>query len=122
MAQVLVVEDDAWYRELLVEMLSQDGHQATEAGDGEEAMAILQQGLPDLMIIDMLMPKKDGVDTITEIVRLGYRLPIIAISGGRRSVTAQFNIESAKLLVVNAGLIKPFSRADLRQAIREVLV
>ena len=121
MARILVVEDDAWYRALLVEMLTQDGHQVVEAGDGVEALAILDRMLPDLMIVDMLMPNKDGVDTIMDVTQLGISLPIIAISGGRRSVTAAFNLESARLLGVKTGLVKPFSRADLRNAIAEVL-
>jgi CheY-like chemotaxis protein len=121
MARILVVEDDEWYRALLVEMLGQDGHQVVEAGDGDEALAYLQHSPADLIIIDMLMPHKDGVDTIMELQQLGMQIPIIAISGGRRAVSAQFNLESARLLGVKAGLVKPFSRADLRGALAQVM-
>ena len=121
MARILVVEDDEWYRALMVEMLRQDGHEAVEAGDGVQALAYLKSDPVDLMIIDMLMPNKDGVDTIMELQQLGMPIPIVAISGGRRAVSAEFNLESARLLGVRAGLVKPFSRADLRGALAEVM-
>lgn len=121
MARILVVEDDEWYRALLVEMLGQDGHEVVEAGDGVQALACLKESPADMMIIDMLMPNKDGVDTIMELQQLGVALPIVAISGGRRTVSAQFNLESARLLGVKAGLVKPFSRAALRGALAEVM-
>src|SRR5689334_17465996 len=108
MARILVVEDDEWYRALLVEMLGQDGHEVVEAGDGVQALNYLKSASADLMIIDMLMPNKDGVDTITELQQLGMAMPIVAISGGRRAVSAEFNLESARLLGVRAGLVKPF--------------
>ncbi|MBK4739339.1 response regulator [Noviherbaspirillum pedocola] len=117
MARILVVEDDEWYRALLVEMLRQDGHEVIEAGDGVQALAYLQSASADLMIIDMLMPNKDGVDTIMELQQLNLELPVVAISGGRRAVSAEFNLESARWLGVRAGLVKPFSRADLRGAL-----
>ncbi|NEX60565.1 response regulator [Noviherbaspirillum galbum] len=121
MSRILVVEDDTWYRELLVEMLVQDGHQTFEAGDGDEALKRMQEASIELVIIDMLMPNKDGLDTITEMGRLGYGIPVIAMSGGRRSLSAEFNLESARLLGVKAALAKPFSRADLRTAISDVM-
>ena len=100
-------------------MLRQDGHEVIGPGDGVQALAYLQSDSADLMIIDMLMPNKDGVDTIMELQQLGMAIPIVAISGGRRAVSAEFNLESARRLGVRAGLVKPFSRADLRGALAE---
>jgi CheY-like chemotaxis protein len=121
MAHILVVEDDVQFRQMLMEMLQQDGHQATPAGDGAEAMDLLARLRPDLIITDILMPNMDGVDLIMELSRQDGKVPVIAISGGRRSITAQFNLESASLLGVSATLAKPFSRADLRSAIAGAL-
>jgi CheY-like chemotaxis protein len=67
------------------------------------------------------MPKLDGVETIMQLSQQGNLVPIIAMSGGRRSITAEFNLESAKLLGVRAALSKPFLRSDLRNAIDEAL-
>lgn len=121
MAHILVIEDDVQFRQMLVQMLQQDRHQVAIAGDGIEAMHLLQQIRPDLIVTDILMPNMDGVETIMELSQQGNDTPIIAISGGRRSISSEFNLESAALLGVKATLAKPFSRADLRKAIEEAL-
>ncbi len=121
MAHILVIEDDVQFLLMLVKMLEQDGHNVITAGDGLEALAMLSTRCPDLIITDILMPKLDGVETIMQLSQQGNLVPIIAMSGGRRSITAEFNLESAKLLGVRAALSKPFLRSDLRNAIDEAL-
>lgn len=121
MAHILVIEDDGDFCEMLVQMLQQEGHQVATAGDGVAAMCSLQRVQPDLIITDMLMPNMDGVEIIVELSRQGSGIPVIAISGGRRSITSEFNLESAALLGVKARLAKPFARTDLRKAIDEAL-
>lgn len=121
MPRILVVEDDVQFREMLVQMLRLDLHDVTVAVDGLEALALLEHSRPDLIITDILMPKMDGVETIVELARRGYEIPIIAVSGGRRTITAAFNLDSAGLLGVSATLAKPFARADLRKAIEQAL-
>ena len=76
---------------------------------------------PDLIITDVLMPKMDGIEVIVELSHLGNAVPIIAMSGGRRSVTADFNLASAATMGVRVTLAKPFSREDLRRAIQQAL-
>lgn len=121
MAKILLIEDDVQFREMLVHMLEQDGHSITTAGDGIEALKIVGHLSHDLIITDILMPNLDGAETIMQLFQMGSETPIIAMSGGRRSITAEFNLESARLLGVKAALAKPFSRADLRAAIAEAL-
>lgn len=121
MAVILVVDDDAWYRALLVQMLAQEGHRTLEAADGVQALDSIRRQRPDLVIMDMLMPNKDGAETMVEMEQQGLDTPLIAMSGGRRTVTSEFNLESARLLGARAGLPKPFTRAQLREAIGQVL-
>ena len=121
MAQILLIEDDLQLQKMLVLMLQQDGHQVVSAGDGREALKILATVQFELIITDILMPNMDGAETIMELFQQGSQTPIIAMSGGRRSITAEFNLESAKLLGVKVALSKPFSRVDLRAAIAESL-
>jgi CheY-like chemotaxis protein len=121
MSQILVIEDELEFREPLVKMLTNDGHVVVVAGNGLEALQLLESSRPDLIITDILMPRMDGIETITELARKGNTVPIIAMSGGRRSVTADFNLASAELMGVRATLAKPFSRADLRSAIQQAL-
>ncbi len=121
MSYILVVEDDLQFRQMLVQMLRLDGHEVATAAHGIEALKFLQGATPDVIITDILMPGMDGVETILELARRGSQIPIIAMSGGRRAITAQFNLESAALLGVAATLPKPFARADLRKAIDRAL-
>jgi CheY-like chemotaxis protein len=121
MAHILLIDDDDQFRAMLAQMLSQDAHQVTQAGDGEEGLRLAGQVKPDLIITDILMPHKDGIETIMALVETGSTVPIIAISGGRRTISAEFNLKSAALVGVRATLAKPFARVDLRQAIAQAL-
>jgi CheY-like chemotaxis protein len=121
MAHILVVEDDVQFRQMLLDMLQQDGHQLASAGDGAQAIKLLATWRPDVIITDILMPGMDGVELIMALTRQDDATPMIAMSGGRRSITAEFNLDSAALLGVKATLAKPFSRADLRAAIEQAL-
>lgn len=121
MANILVVEDDEQFREMLVQMLTNDKHRVTIAHDGEEGLRLCSQVRPDLIVTDILMPRMDGIEAIMELSRQGINIPIIAISGGRRTISAEFNLESALLMGVKAILAKPFTRTDLRQAIQQAL-
>lgn len=121
MARILLVEDDVQLQKMLVLMLQQDGHEVTPADDGKQALSVLVTNQFDLIITDILMPNLDGAETIMQLFQQGSTTPIIAMSGGRRSISAEFNLESAKLLGVKIALVKPFSRADFRAAIAESL-
>jgi len=121
MAHILVVEDVVEFRQMLTQMLQQDGHKVTTAGDGAQATAMLSQVRPDLILTDILMPNMDGVEFIMGLSRSKAGTPVIAMSGGRRSITSEFILDSAALLGVKSTLVKPFTRADLRKAIESAL-
>lgn len=121
MPRILLIDDDEQFRGMLVQMLTADAHQVTIACDGEEGLRLAPQVKPDLIITDILMPRKDGIETILALNEAGSKVPIIAISGGRRAISAEFNLESASLAGVKATLAKPFARAELRAAIHKAL-
>ncbi len=122
MPHILVVEDDLKFREPLVKTLTNEGHTVSIASDGMAALSLLKTARPDLIITDILMPNMDGIEMIVELSRTGVAsVPIIAMSGGRRSITAEFNLASTAVMGVRVTLAKPFSRADLRRAIEDSL-
>lgn len=121
MAHILVIEDNESFREMLVQMLALDQHRVTVAQDGEVGLRLSQQVRPDLIITDILLPHKDGIEIIMALAQQENATPIIAISGGRRAISAEFNLESAALMGIKASLAKPFTRAELRQAIQLAL-
>jgi CheY-like chemotaxis protein len=117
MAHVLVIDDDELVRIMLTQMLRMDTHRVTVAADGKEGLRLALEIDPDLVIMDMLMPLMDGIETIMAMAAARMAVPIIAISGGRRAISAEFNLESAAMMGVKATLAKPFAIAALRKAI-----
>jgi CheY-like chemotaxis protein len=121
MTQVLVVEDDEIFRAMMEQMLSRDGHSVRTAPNGVQALEEVARQTPELIITDILMPEKDGIELIMELDRREIRVPIIAVSGGRRAISQEFNLESARLIGVKVTLPKPFTRDQLREAIHTAL-
>lgn len=121
MLHILVIDDDEFFSDLLVGMLSRDGHHVTTAMDGDAGLKMLRARRPDLVITDILMPKMDGVQLITELQQMENPVPVIAMSGGRRWITAEFNLASAEMLGVKVSLVKPFEITALRAAVKTAI-
>lgn len=122
MANILLIDDDLQVRELLTIMLKHDKHTVVAVENGEEALKIFKARKPDLVLTDILMPKKDGIETILELLEFDENIPIVAMSGGRGAMlSSEFNLDSAKIIGANAILKKPFSHAQLQAAIQEAM-
>ena len=121
MANILLIDDDEDIRDLIETILTADGHRITLAEDGEKGIELYRKKNFDLIITDILMPKKDGINVIVDIINGDNPVPIIAISGGRRAISSDFNLQSAELLGVTATLKKPFTRLEMYQTIKKIL-
>ncbi len=121
MANILVIDDDEEIRDLLEMILMADGHKVTLAEDGEQGMERYRKNKFDLIITDIIMPNKDGIDVIADMINTENPIPIIAMSGGRRKITSDFNLQSAASMGVTETLKKPFTEFDLRRAIQSTL-
>ncbi len=121
MKTILIVDDDELFRTMLEAMLRKEGYQVLTASNGTEAQARLESISPDLIMTDILMPEGDGIELITALNRQQRGIPIVAMSGGRRSISLEFNLESAALMGVKATLPKPFTRENLRQVLADAL-
>jgi CheY-like chemotaxis protein len=121
MAKILVIEDESQLSELFKKMLTHYGHQVLIANDGVEGIKSFHQFNPDLIITDIIMPEKDGIEVIVQVLKETPNLPIIAISGGRRAVTADFNLDSASMLEVKGVLQKPFTHEQLQEVVSMAL-
>src|SRR4051794_3798955 len=82
MAKILLVEDNDLVRGILTQVLQDASHEVVCAADGEEATRYLEKAQPDIMVTDIIMPKKDGITLISEVKNRYPNLEIIAISGG----------------------------------------
>lgn len=96
------------------------GFSVLVASDGEEALSLLSGEQVDLVLTDLIMPNREGIETIVELRRSPSPPRIIAISGGGRSADADF-LQMAAMLGADDTLRKPFSRADLIAKINAVL-
>src|SRR5437867_345826 len=84
MARIALIDDEVLVRRLLRRALELDGHEVFEAANGKEGAALLQRESVDLVITDVMMPEKDGLELIIELRQSQPELKIIALSGGGR--------------------------------------
>jgi two-component system, OmpR family, response regulator CpxR len=119
MATILVIDDDAAMRRLILRVLRARGHELLEAENGADGIARMQDGKPDLIITDILMPQKEGIETIREVLGQSPNTKIIAISGGG-SQNLMF-LDAAKAFGAHAALAKPFRPEELVETVDRVL-
>ncbi|MBN2340682.1 MAG: response regulator [Deltaproteobacteria bacterium] len=120
MKKVLVIDDDPFIRDVLKQTLERNSFAVTLADDGEEGLQKFATDSFDLVITDLIMPKKEGVETIAELKKIAPEVKIIAISGGYR-LPAENYLKIASTLGVNGTLIKPFEKSELIAAVNKVL-
>ena len=121
MAKILVIEDDEEMRDLLNILLIDDGHQVIVAKDGREGVQCFHQFHPNLVITDIYMPNKDGIEVIRELIDFNPKQAIIAMSGDYYCIPVSYNVDLASAFGARGVLIKPFGRGQLREIITEVL-
>ncbi len=120
MARILIIDDEGELRAMLRQMLEHAGHEVTEAVNGAEGIEFYERDKHDMIITDIIMPEKEGVETILALRRADPELPIIAISGGGRLDATDF-LTMAKKLGARHTLTKPFRREQLLEAVGECL-
>jgi CheY-like chemotaxis protein len=121
MAAIIIVDDDPTVRAIAVEFLRDGEHAIVEAADGHEALRVLKAVPIDLMVLDMLMPQKDGLETLMEARQLYPDVRILAISSGG-SMDANYLLAVAKTLGADAVLSKPLTAAQFRQVVEDLLI
>lgn len=111
--RVLIAEDEALIRLDLAEMLGEEGYEVVgEAGDGQEAVELAEALTPDLVIMDVKMPRRDGIDAAREIAEKRIAPIVILTAFSQRDL-----VERARDAGAMAYLVKPFSISDLIPAI-----
>ena len=115
--RILIVDDEPLMSEMLKKMLEQDEHEVICAIDGIEAIHIFKEQQIDLVITDIMMPGKDGIELIFEILEEKPNMPIIAMSGNLFLVSSDVNGSPAEVLGISYVLNKPFSLQELKMAV-----
>jgi CheY-like chemotaxis protein len=120
MTSILVIDDQELVRASIRITLEAAGHEVVEAENGEVGIKLQEEHGFDLVITDILMPVKEGIETIVDLRRDYGDLKIIAISGGSRSKTMDY-LKAATNLGADMVLPKPFSNAELLSCVNECL-
>lgn len=120
MAKILVFDDEPSILLMIKKMLEKAGHDVEIALNGKEGMVLFEKNKPDLLITDIIMPEKEGLETIYELRRLYPDLKIIAISGGGR-IGPDGYLPGAKLMGANAVFTKPLFPKEFLQAVSDLL-
>jgi len=120
MPSILIIDDDASIRDSLRRTLHKEGYTILEASEGRGGLKQLEHSLADLILLDMFMPDKDGLETIGELRRTHPGIRIIAMSGGGFKGTVDV-LHVATKLGARRTLAKPFTREQLLEAVETEL-
>jgi len=120
MARILVIDDDPQVRDMLKQVLERAEYEVGVAPGGNVGVKIHQSDPADLIITDIVMPGKEGLETIMEFRRYFPAVRIIAISGGGKTGPHDY-LNIAKAMGAQKTFAKPFDLPELLSAVRELL-
>ncbi len=120
MKRILVIDDDDQVRKLIATMLEREGYGVDQLSDGLNAYNRYAAEPYDLVITDIIMPEKEGLETIMEIRRDFPECQVIAISGGGR-ISPMDCLSMARQLGAAYTFSKPFERVELIKAVRQLI-
>ena len=112
MAKILVIDDDPAMRKMARRTLADPRHEVIEAADGKEGIEKFRAEAPEVVITDIVMPEKEGIQTIREMRAIRSDVVIIAMSGGGAG-PGELYLNIAKVFGADAVLAKPFRPAEL---------
>ena len=120
MQRILIIDDEPYILMMLKKMLERAGYEVDLASNGDEGLDLLRKSPSDLVITDIIMPEKEGLETIREMKRLQPQMKIIAMSGGGK-ISAENYLEAAKIFGASRIIEKPFTQQTMVSSVEELL-
>ena len=120
MERILVIDDEPHILLMVKKMLERAGYEVDLASNGSEGLRLFSKLRPGLVITDIIMPEKEGLETIREMKRISSDLKIIAMSGGGK-ISADNYLETAKIFGASRLIEKPFSQKQLLSYVEELV-
>lgn len=117
MEKVLVIDDDDLMLQVLREILEHEGYEVTTASSGDRGLKLFAELNPRVVITDLIMPHKDGINVISELKAACPKVRVIAISGTPRLE----KIAAAVEVDANRVIAKPFEQDEILDAVAELL-
>lgn len=121
MARILLIEDDESIRPLLEATLEREGHAVTSAINGQDGVAKFKPGEFDLIITDLVMPEKEGIEVLQDVRSRDKTVKALAMSGGGKFGGSDTYLRLASLLGAGKVLAKPFTPTQFIDAVNEAL-
>lgn len=120
MPDILIIDDDAQLNAMLKQLLERHGYSVITAPDGGKGIELFYKHGASLIITDLIMPVKEGIETIAELVKKSPEVKIIAISGGGRLKPDSY-LNLAQTFGALRTFTKPINRNELLEAVSELL-
>lgn len=120
MQRILIIDDDHHILLMVKKMLERAGFEVDLASNGEQGLELFKKSSFDLAITDIIMPEKEGLETIREMKKLHPGMKIIAMSGGGK-VSSENYLGTAKIFGANRILTKPFTQKQMISLVQELL-
>ena len=120
MSHILIIDDESQIRLMLRKLLESEGYTVTVASNGIEGIKCYNENPVDLIITDIFMPDKEGIETIIELKEKHPDIKIIAMSGGGRNATTAY-LHMAKSLGANLTFEKPIRKEALLEGVRKLI-
>lgn len=121
MAHILLVDDMPMVRNSIGRLLRIEGHRVDTAGDLAEARDCLQEGWPDLVLVDIWMPGGSGLELMRALKSQRPQLPVIVMSGGAPQTPLEYSLAVAEADGATAILVKPFDNRQLLDLLAQLL-
>ncbi len=120
MPRILIIDDDSSIRLVFKRYLEGHGYEVAVAENGNEGLKLISRHVPDLIITDVMMPEKDGLELVLELKDKHSGIPVIAISGGMRMAPIDF-LPVIKKFGARKVFYKPVELDKLLLAIKELI-
>ena len=117
MQTILVIDDNEYMRNMMCDLLHRSGYQTLSAADGVEGLKLYHANKPDLVITDIIMPEKEGLEVIMELARIQPKPKIIAVSGGGIMSPATY-LNLARGFGADRIVEKPFRPTEFLELVR----
>ncbi len=118
--KILIIDDEVHILLMLKKMLERAGYEVDIASNGLEGLELFRKDQPDLVITDIIMPEKEGLETIREMRKEQSQLKILAMSGGGK-ISADNYLDTARIFGASGIIEKPFSQSRILSIVQELL-
>jgi len=119
--KIYVIDDDSQCNQMICMILENAGYEVRSAANGAEGLRLFKKERPDLVITDLYMPEKEGLETVMEMRQMDKKVRILVLSGGSPNVSMFEMLNTAKMFGADATMAKPVAIDTFLHAVKWLL-